>query len=124
VLPAEERLDLDVRVRNVTRDVVLGDAVDVADTSTKRRTGLLKHDNLSPGQGLWIAPCEAIHTFGMKFPIDVIFLSRNRKILKVRKEMPRRRLAVCIRAHSVLELPAGVLDRTGTIPGDLLEFER
>jgi uncharacterized membrane protein (UPF0127 family) len=110
-------------VRNVTRNAVLGDAVDVADTSSKRRTGLLKHETLPPGHGLWIVPCEAIHTFGMKFSIDVAFLSKRRKVLKVRQDMPRRRMAFCIRAHSVLELPTGVLERTGTQPGDQLEFE-
>ena len=113
-----------MRVENVTRGVSLGDSVDVADTSSKRRTGLLKHSNLTSGQGLWIVPCEAVHTFGMKFPIDVAFLSRKRKILKVRKEMPRRRFAICIRAHSVLELPAGVLAASGTLAGDQLEFVR
>jgi uncharacterized protein len=103
---------------------VLGDAVDVADTSAKRRTGLLKHTSLPVGQGLWIVPCEAVHTFGMNFPIDVAFLSKKREVLKVRREMPRRRFAVCLRAHSVLELPAGLLSQTGTTPGDQLEFER
>jgi uncharacterized membrane protein (UPF0127 family) len=111
-------------VRNATRGVPLGDAIDVADTSAKRRTGLLKHTHLAAGEGLWIAPCEAIHTFGMKFPIDVVFLSRKRKVLKIRKEMGRRRIAVCLWAHSVLELPAGTLEQTGTVPGDQLEFER
>jgi uncharacterized protein len=113
-----------VRVRNLTRDVVLGDAIEVADTSQKRRTGLLKHRSLTGGEGLWIVPCEAVHTFGMNFPIDVAFLNKKRKVLKVRHEMPRRRFAVCITAHSVLELPAGLLAETGTLPGDQLEFER
>src|SRR5262245_8278733 len=113
-----------VRVRNVTRSVVLGDAIEVADSSAKRRTGLLKHRVLQPGHGLWIVPCEAIHTFGMNFPIDVAFLSKSRKVLKIRKEMPKRRMSMCIRAHSVLELPAGTLSQTGTLPGDELEFER
>jgi uncharacterized membrane protein (UPF0127 family) len=45
-------------------------------------------------------------------------------VLKIRKEMPRRRMSLCMRAHSVLELPAGTLSQTGTLPGDELEFER
>jgi len=98
--------------------------VEVADTSGKRRTGLLKHESLPPGQGLWIAPCEAIHTFGMKFPIDVVFLSRKRKVLKVKENMGRRRIALCLRAYSVLELPAGTVARYPTRPGDQLEFEK
>ena len=113
-----------LRVLNATRGVVLGDAVDVADTSAKRRTGLLEHASLAEGQGLWIVPCEAVHTFGMNFPIDVAFLNKKRRIVKVRKDMLKRRMAFCLTAHSVLELPAGTLDRTGTQAGDQLEFER
>jgi uncharacterized membrane protein (UPF0127 family) len=100
----------------------LGDAIDVADTSSKRRTGLLKHAGLAKGQGLWIVPCEAIHCFGMKFSIDVLFLNKKRKVLKVRKDMGRWGIALCLRAHSVLELPAGTIAATGTQPGDELEL--
>jgi uncharacterized membrane protein (UPF0127 family) len=109
-------------VENKSKDVLLGDAILVAHDSRTRRTGLLRHTHLAPGQGLWIAPCEAVHTFGMKFAIDVVFLSRSKQILKVRKNMPVRRIAICLRAHSVLELPAGMLDHTGSMPGDQLEF--
>lgn len=112
-----------MRVLNVTRDVVLGDAVAVAKDSRSRRTGLLRHTRLAPGEGLWIVPCEAVHTFGMKFAIDVVFVSRDKHVLKIRKDMTVRRIAMCLRAHSVLELPAGTLEQTGTVPGDLLEFQ-
>ncbi len=71
---------------------------------------------------MWIAPCEAIHTFGMKFPIDVLFLNREKKVLKVRQNMPKSRISVSIWAHSVLELPAGAIAETSTEPGDELEF--
>jgi len=111
-------------VRNITRAKVLGDAIDIADTSKKRRTGLLKHAGLPEGEGLWIVPCESVHTFMMKFPIDVLFLSKKRKILKIRKNMKRSRIALCLRANSVLELPAGTVDQTGTMAGDQLEFEK
>jgi len=108
----------------------VAEAADIADTSARRRTGLLKHSQLSPGEGLWIVPCEAVHTFGMKFAIDVLFLSRKRKdtglvkVLKIRPAMPRRRMAWSLMAHSVLELPAGMADKTGTQKGDELELER
>jgi uncharacterized protein len=72
---------------------------------------------------LWIVPCEAVHTFGMKFAIDVVFLSKKKQILKIRKNMPVRRIAICLRAYSVLELPSGMIDQTGTALGDQLEFE-
>jgi hypothetical protein len=62
--------------------------------------------------------------FGMKFAIDVAFLSRQRKVLKICKEMGKWRIAMCLRAHSVLELPCGTLERTGTQAGDQLEMER
>jgi uncharacterized membrane protein (UPF0127 family) len=84
----------------------------------------LKHKSLPAGEGLFITPCEGIHTIGMKFAIDVLFLSRDRKVLKIRAAMPPRRLSVCLRAHSVLELPAGTAEATRTIPGDMLEFEK
>ena len=113
-----------LRVRNQSRNTVLGDRVGVADTSATRRTGLLKHSRLEPGEGLWIAPSEAVHTFGMKFPIDVLFLDKKRKVLKIRSEMVRSRMAICWRAHSVLELPSGTAAAMQTVVGDQLEFEK
>ena len=102
----------------------MADRAEVADTSAKRRTGLLKHTGLAPGEGLWIVPCEGVHTFAMKFTIDVLFLNRKHKILKIRPNMVRRRIALSLLAHSVLELPAGTLAETGTERGDQLELEK
>ncbi len=112
-----------MRVLNQTRKTVVARSASVADTSSKRRTGLLKHENLPEGEGLWIVPCEAVHTFGMKFPIDVLYLDRKRRVLKVREAMAPWRMSACLRAHSVLELPAGMAGKTGTTKGDQLEFE-
>jgi len=117
-------LPLKLRVQNRTRAVSLADRADIADTSAKRRTGLLKHSELVPGEGLWIVPCEAVHTFRMKFPIDVLFLDKKRRILKIRPALARSRMAFCLRAHSVLELPSGTCERTGTVRGDQLELEK
>ena len=113
-----------MRIRNLTRNTVLADSADVADTSSKRRTGLLKHERFERGQGLWIVPCEGVHTFGMKFPIDVLYLNRKRKVLKVRENMAARRMSMCLLAHSVIELPAGTATATGTVKGDQLELEK
>jgi uncharacterized membrane protein (UPF0127 family) len=113
-----------LRVRNLTRGTILADSADVADTSRKRRTGLLKHSLLEPGQGLWIVPCEAVHSFGMKFTIDVLFLNRQRKVLKIRHNMGRRGIAFSLLAHSVLELPAGSAAAAKTEVGDRLDLER
>ena len=115
---------MQIKVWNRDRGTVLADAAEVADTSAKRRTGLLKHSRLAPGEGLWIAPCEAVHSFGMKFAIDVVYLDRKKRVRKLRKEMVPRRLSACLSAHSVLELPVGTIESSCTEPGDQLEFEK
>ncbi len=111
-------------VRNQTRNTVLGAAVELADTSATRRTGLLGRDRLAPGEGLWIVPCESVHTFFMKFPIDLVYLDKRRTVRKVRHAVPPWRLSACLRAHSVIELPAGTAERTGTSVGDELVMEK
>ena len=109
-------------VRNQTRNTVLADAAEAADTSEKRRTGLLKHDRLDAGQGLWIVPCESVHSFFMKFAIDLVYLDRNQRVRKVRHRMVPWRVSACLSAHSILELPAGVVAASGTQAGDQLEI--
>jgi uncharacterized protein len=115
---------LPTRISNQTRNTVLATAADIADTSAKRRTGLLKHQSLEPGAGLWISPCESVHTFFMKFAIDLVYLDKQKKVRKVRHAVPPWRLSACLTAHSVLELPAGVAANTGTQPGDQLVFDK
>ena len=112
-----------LRVHNQSRDKLLADCAEIADTSKSRKTGLLKHDRLERGQGLWINPCEGVHTIGMKFPIDVLFLDKKRRVVKIRAKMPRWRIAACLRAHSVLELPSGTAEATQTTAGDQLTLE-
>jgi uncharacterized membrane protein (UPF0127 family) len=102
----------------------LADRANIADSSETRRTGLLKHSSLAPGEGLWIAPCEAVHTIGMNFAIDVLYLDKKKRILKIRDSMPKWRMSACLRAHSVLELPAGMSRETQTKVGDQLEFTK
>jgi uncharacterized protein len=114
---------LKILVRNQTRNTVLADSAEVADTSAKRRTGLLKHDGLAPGQGLWIVPCESVHSFFMKFAIDLVYLDRKHKVRKMRHSMAPWRMSICLSAHSILELPAGVLEATGTQAGDQLTID-
>lgn len=113
-----------LRITNRTRKTVLASSADIADTSKKRRTGLLKHSSLPEGEGLWIVPCEGVHTFRMKFPIDVLFLSKARRVLKIRDSMARGGIALKLMAHSVIELPAGTARATSTEVGDELELEK
>src|ERR1700721_2183481 len=112
-----------LRVHNPSRETMLADRAQIADTSKTRKTGLLKHQRLESGEGLWITPCEGVHTVGMKFPIDVLFLDKKRKVVKIRAAMPRWRMAACFSAHSVLGLPRGTAAATNTTAGDQLEFE-
>ena len=111
-------------VRNQTRGTVLAEAVELADTSEKRRTGLLKHERLEPGQGLWIVPCESVHTFFMKFPIDLVYVDKRHKVRKVRHSVAPWRMSACLSAHSVIELPAGAAEQSGTRTGDELAVEQ
>jgi uncharacterized membrane protein (UPF0127 family) len=111
-------------VRNETRDSILAESADIADTSAKRQKGLLGRASLAPGQGLWIFPCEAVHTCGMRFPIDVLYLDRKKRVRKLRRAMVPWRFSMCFLAHSVLELPAGVIEQTGTERGDQLDLIR
>ena len=112
-----------MRVRNTSKNTVLAEQTVMANTSERRRTGLLKHESLPRGEGLWIAPCEAVHSFWMKFSIDVLYLNKKKQVVKIRSNMVPWRLSACFRAHSVLELPAGMAAETHTAPGDQLKFE-
>jgi uncharacterized membrane protein (UPF0127 family) len=111
------------RARNITRGVTLAEEGMVADTSAARRTGLLGRSEFASGNALWIVPCECIHTFGMKFAIDAVFLSRKRTVVKIVPGLRMRRIALAW-AHSVIELPAGTIASTNTRIGDQLVLER
>jgi len=113
---------LRLQVTNRSRETILADFVDVAGNGASRRKGLLGREGLGPGQGLWIVPCEAVHTFGMRFPIDDVYLDRSKRIMKVQTGLPPWRLSVCVLAHSVIELPSGTVRRSQCVPGDILEF--
>ncbi len=114
--------DVRMSVLNVTRQTYLATRLEVADSGPKRNKGLLGRDSLAPGEGLWIVPCEAVHTFAMRFPIDLVYLDRNRRIKKLRNAVPPWRLSGCLTAHSIIELPPGTIRETQTQRGDTLEF--
>ena len=111
------------RLRNLTRGTVVGDAIDIADTSAKRRTGLLKHTGLNAGEGLWIVPCESVHTFFMKFALDLVYLDRRHVVRKAVTNVVPWRMSVCLSAHPIVELPVGAIAASGTVKGDQLAME-
>lgn len=111
-----------VKVMNLTRQSELGSRIEVADHGPARAKGLLGRKELGPGEGMWIVPCESVHTFFMQFPIDLVYLDRNNRIKKVRHSIPPWRVSACLSAHSVIELPAGTVRTTKSERGDVLEF--
>ena len=114
--------DKRLQVSNLTRGTVLATSLEVADSGPKRNKGLLGRKHLAPGEGLWIVPCESVHTFFMQFAIDLVYLDRNHRIKKICNSVPAWRLSACLSAHSILELPAGTIRDTQTQAGDTLEF--
>jgi uncharacterized protein len=90
--------------------------------SESRRRGLLQHAVLPDDSALIIAPTNAIHTFKMRFVIDVAFVARDGRVVKLRRNMPPRRVAAAWRAFAVIEFAAGALERTDTRPGDTFQI--
>ena len=118
----QPRQDIRLRVLNRTRNTLLATCMEVASSSAKRNKGLLGRESLSPGEGLWIRPCESVHTFWMRFPIDLVYLDRKHRIRKLVSAVPPWRLSACLLAHSVIELPSGTIRETQTECGDEIEF--
>jgi uncharacterized membrane protein (UPF0127 family) len=101
------------------RQIVARTLIPAFDSASRRR-GLLKHDTLPDDTALVIAPTNAIHTFFMRFAIDVAFVSRDGRIVKMRTALPPWRIAAAWRAFAVVELPSGALERAGVQRGDVL----
>jgi uncharacterized membrane protein (UPF0127 family) len=110
---------------NRTRGICLAENVRVARTHWTRLRGLIgtEQSAFRPGQALWIVPCRGVHTLAMQFPLDVIYLDRSGRALDVQSGVkPWRFAPVRLQAASVLELPSGVIQRSGTAIGDHIEI--
>ena len=102
-----------LRVVNHSRDTVLAECAEVAASSWRRMRGLLGRSALVAGQGLLIAPCQGVHTLGMRYPIDVVHLDRDGVVRKVLHAVRPWRLGPMVwRSRCVLELPAGAAAET------------
>ena len=86
---------------------VLATHLEVAGDSASRRKGLLGRDHLEPGRAVLIAPTQGIHTFGMRFAIDIVAVTRDGVVVKIRANVPRRRIVFALKAFAIIELPAG-----------------
>jgi len=108
---------------NIRNGKQLADNVTVADDLFKRMKGLLGRDKLLDGEALWIKPCISIHTFFMKFRIDIVFLDRRNGVMALISSMRRNRLTrLHLKAVSVLEFPAGTIEKADIRIGDEIEI--
>jgi uncharacterized membrane protein (UPF0127 family) len=94
------------RFRGLPRTTLLGFSVRVATTRRARLLGLALLRRERAGEGLLIPGCRSVHTFGMRVPLDLIFLDRDERIVRIARGIPPRRIIRCSGAHSVLELPS------------------
>jgi uncharacterized protein len=112
------------RVLNVTRGSVLAAECEVARSFLARGRGLMGRQGLAEGAGLLIEPCSSVHSFFMRFPIDVVFADRAHTVVGLTQAMPPNRpYAGAWRARYVVELPAGTIAASGTQLGDVLRVE-
>jgi uncharacterized protein len=114
--------DVRWKIVNLTRQTTLAERAEIAASGARRNKGLLGRDGLQAGEGLWITPCEAVHTFFMRFSIDLVYLDRDKRVKKVRSHVTPWKMSACLSAHSVVELASGTVGVTQTRPGDRLEF--
>jgi uncharacterized protein len=110
---------------NRTRHSYLATELALADTHWSRLRGLLgasEHD-FRDGRGLWIVPCRGVHTLAMRFPIDVIYLSKAGTVVYIEQQLqPWRFAPIRMQAATVLELPSGKAVASATVVGDKIEI--
>jgi uncharacterized membrane protein (UPF0127 family) len=113
-----------VKLYNATRAVELAARAELAERPLARMKGLLGRQRLDEGEALVIRPCTSIHTFFMRFPIDVLFLDQAGRVLRAIPRMKAWRLTrIYPRAACVAELAAGAIERSATAEGDVVKME-
>ena len=109
-------------IENIKNNEILASDARIAASFMDRLKGLLGTKKLDQGQGLIIRPCNSIHTIGMKYSIDIIFLDKQNKVVKIVMDMHSGRVSICNSASYVVELPSGVASSTNTTVGDLISI--
>jgi len=120
-------LESPVYIYNKTRQTFVATEVTVADSYVRRLVGLLGKTRrwAQNGKALWIVPSQGVHTIGMLFPIDLIYLSKEKQVIHVEEFVrPFRISKVSLKTRSVIELPPHTIYRTGTQVGDQIEISR
>jgi len=114
-----------MKVININKDTLLADKAEIANTFLKRLVGLLNRKSLHKGQALILLPCNCIHSFFMRFIIDVIFLDKTGKVIGVLSSFkPFRFSPLFFRASCAVELPEGTIASNQTTVGDLVTIEK
>jgi len=107
---------------NATKKTIVGDRCHFADSVLKRMVGLLDRKALAAGEGLLLDRCYGIHTFGMRFSIDVLFLDKELRVMRAVQALPPFRVCVVRHAVYVLELPVGAIPASRTEAGDQIQM--
>lgn len=108
---------------NTANNRELANSLLLADSLFQRMKGLLGMNALASGVGLWIKPCKGVHTFGMNFPIDVVFLDKDLRVIAVKQSLqPNCMTRLYLNAASILELPSGTAVLTATQAGDRISI--
>lgn len=114
------------RIENSTRGTLIADKVEVARSFMARGRGLMGRRSLPEGFALIIYPESSIHMFFMHVPIDALFVDSKHQVIAVSRNLPPWHPFAGVapwKGRYVIELPAGVVDATGTQPGDVLAIE-
>lgn len=112
-----------MKIINKSTGNIIADKIKVANNPITRFIGLLNRSGLAKGEGLLIIPCKSIHSFGMKFKFDAVFLDKKNKAKYLIKSMKTGKVSPIIwSAHSVLELPEGTINSTSINLEDTLEL--
>ena len=113
-----------MRIHNSSRGTQLASEAHAARGFWSRLIGLVGRSSLQTGEALVFEPCNSIHTAFMRFAIDVVYVDRSRRVVKVVSRLKPFRMSGALRdACSVIELPGGTVANTGTAPGDQLAFD-
>lgn len=111
------------RIVNSSRQTIIASDVGVALSRRDRSRGLIGRDGMREEEALVIPRCRQVHTFGMRFAIDVLFVGRDGAVMRVCSDMPPRRISpIAWRGRLAIELPAGTAERTGTSAGDIVRI--